>query len=79
ARGKTLGDCPPLAHPFPLSPPTDPLSDGPLFTFTLLHGPAVRGPAESLHYCLVLPCTPLPSRPGLTPFTVLKSTICITQ
>lgn len=63
-----------------LSSPADPLSDGPLFTFTLLHGPAgPGGPAESLHYCLVLPCNPLPSRPSLTPFTVLKSTICITQ
>lgn len=30
----------PIADPFPLFPPTDPLSDGPLFTFTLLHGPA---------------------------------------
>lgn len=37
------------------------------------------GPSESLHYCLVLHCGPLPYRPGLTPFTALKSTICITQ
>lgn len=67
---ETLGDWhpPPLPHlplytPFSSSPstPTDPLSGGPLFTFTLLHGPAgLGGRAESLHYCLVLPCIPPP-------------------
>lgn len=83
---KTLGDWHPphlpLYAPFSSSPstPTDPLSGGPLFTFTLLHGPAgLGGRAESLHYCLVLPCIPLPCQPGLTPFTDLKSTICMTQ
>lgn len=53
----------PLYTPFSPSPstPTDPLSGGPLFTFTLLHGPAgLGGRAESLHYCLVLPCIPPP-------------------
>lgn len=65
---KTLGDWHPPPHlplytPFSSSPstPTDPLSGGPLFTFTLLHGPAgLGGRAESLHYCLVLPCIPPP-------------------
>lgn len=85
---KTLGDWhPPPPHlphytPFSSSPstPTDPLSGGLLFTFTLLHGPAgLGGRAESLHYCLVVPCIPLPCQPGLTPFTDLKSTICMTQ
>lgn len=83
---KTLGDwhppiCPctphsPLLHPLPLTPSAAghcllSLS----FTALLVWG----GRAESLHYCLVLPCFPLPCQPGLTPFTDLKSTICMTQ
>ena len=73
---------PPSARPFPLFPLH---SHWPpqRRTIVYFHSPPrpcwSGGPAESLHYCLVLPCNPLPSRPGLTPFTVLKSTICITQ
>lgn len=79
----------PLHSPFPssLSTPTDPLSDGPLFTFTLLHGPAGPGGRPNRYIIvwssLATPAPPrgplLPCQPGLTPFTVLKSTICITQ
>lgn len=66
----------PLLHPLPLTPSAAghcllSLS----FTALLVWG----GRAESLHYCLVLPCLPLPCQPGLTPFTDLKSTICMTQ
>lgn len=60
------------AHPFPLScsPPTDPLSDGPLFTFTLLRGPAGPGGRPN-RYIIVWSSlrAPLHSRPSLTPFT----------
>lgn len=71
------------AHlPSSLFPPADPHSDRPLFTFTLLHGPAGQG-GQPNRYIIVwsslAAAAPLPSRPSLTPFTVLKSTICITQ
>lgn len=56
---------PSLHTHFPSSPfpPAYPLSDRPLFTFTLLHGPAGWGGGESLHYCLVLPRAPRPTQP----------------
>lgn len=79
---ETLGDWPPPCTPislFSLPSRWPPQRQ----TIVYFHSPSrpcwSGGPGESLHYCLVLPCAPLPSRPSLTPFTALKSTICITQ
>lgn len=70
---------PPLQTPFPFSLPLTPSATDHCLLSLSSTALLVRGGGRIVTLLSGPPLCPLPFRPGLTPFTVLKSTICITQ